>query len=937
MNESSPYNKILSLARMDSPDFSKKPPGEEVFFLLVPDTEDRFFLRFCNTQGADIRPADLPENKLNRLIKDISRKQRIQFRWEGEVEGLYLDEQPSLFQDIREADTPLFYRNPETPLEDRRCSGHILLELKKEGEDYMVQTLLRSEERLIAPVHPLNPDIVLADGGIYDCQHLGNRYSHLRDMEGRINREELESYLSLFCSVFPMIEIHLEGYSWLEEKKGQAERGLSFESLLEDGTLKMTAQWCYDGLPMEFISTYRPQLAVRVDHKNNNLQPVMLHYPPEEADLKSLIKDLKKLARTEGIEENFVLEEEALYLSAELAAPFLTQNLGGLVSKYRLFGTESLKHLKLKHSSPRFQFTLGAGIDYFEGKGTLLLEEESFPLDKALKLYEDHNYIPLSDGSRAIVDPAYIKTLKRLVGRFDKKNGVYKVSLFDLPLMEELIQARIKGEGVVRSRELFEGFNSIDQTALPAGELKGTLRDYQVYGVKWLAYLQKHGLGGCLADDMGLGKTIQTIALLAAYYAPSKKQGTAKPSLIVMPRSLLYNWEKELARFAPQLEVCRYYGAQRDLEAAGKQQIILTTYALVRNDIEKLKEESYAYVILDEAQAIKNRESRIARAVVLLQGEHRLGLSGTPIENNLGELYSLFRFLNPAMFGTSARFNREFIAPIHKDSDDAAVRLLSKKISPFILRRLKQQVAQELPERSEQLIYVDMEGEQLKLYEERRRFYERVIKEKVALEGVEKSSFLILQGLLELRQLASVPETKTEGAVESAKWQALLEHLEELISEGHRALIFTNFLGTIEILQEKLARRGIEHLTMTGSTRNRSSLVEEFQSSNRIKVFLMTLKTGGVGLNLTGADYVYILDPWWNRSAEQQAIDRTHRIGQTRNVFCYRLISRGSIEEKMLELQERKKALFSSIISTDSQTMKKLSREDISYLLQREL
>ncbi len=513
------------------------------------------------------------------------------------------------------------------------------------------------------------------------------------------------------------------------------------------------------------------------------------------------------------------------------------------------------------------------------------------------------------------------------------------MSLFDLPLLEQLIDAKITGAGMDRSRELFEGFNRIEESPLPPGcrGLKGTLRDYQVYGVKWLAYLQKHKLGGCLADDMGLGKTIQTIALLADYYNGSTKKKVKHPSLIVLPRSLLYNWKTELKRFAPDLTVHTYYGAQRDLEEAEKSRIILTTYALVRNDIEALQLRDFAYIVLDEAQAIRNSSSRISRAVMLLKGEHRLALSGTPVENRLSEVYSLFRFLNPALLGTESAFNREFASPIQKNGDETALRILSGRIAPFTLRRLKQQVAAELPEKSEQTLFVEMEGEQLRLYEERRRFYEKVIKEKIAVEGVEKSRFLILQGLLELRQLASVPESKTDGEVASAKWDALLDHLGEVTAEGHRCLIFTNFLGSVEIMERKLEEAGIPWLTMTGATRNRAELVEAFQDSREYKVFLMTLKTGGVGLNLTGADYVYILDPWWNRGAEQQAIDRTHRIGQKNNVFCYRLISRGTIEEKMLELQAKKTELVSALISSDSGAVKALSGEDIDYLLQREV
>ena len=344
--------------------------------------------------------------------------------------------------------------------------------------------------------------------------------------------------------------------------------------------------------------------------------------------------------------------------------------------------------------------------------------------------------------------------------------------------------------------------------------------------------------------------------------------------------------------------------------------------------------------MLDEAQAIKNPGSRISKAAVLLKGRHRLALSGTPVQNNLAELYALFRFLNPAMFGSFSRFSREFIAPVRRGDGEFSLRLLGAKTAPFLLRRLKKDVASELPERTEQLLFVDMEEDQARLYEERRRFYEKVIREKLKVDGVQKSQFFILQGLLELRQLAAVPEAKTAGEVLSGKWEALLDHMEEVIAEGHRCLVFTNFLDSVEIVCRELEERSIPTLSMTGASRRREDLVDNFQSDKSYKAFVMTMKTGGVGLNLTGADYVYILDPWWNRSAEQQAIDRTHRIGQTKNVFCYRLISRGTIEEKILELQEKKQALFASFLKgglSDGASLGRLEPEDIEMLLEGEV
>jgi SNF2 family DNA or RNA helicase len=454
------------------------------------------------------------------------------------------------------------------------------------------------------------------------------------------------------------------------------------------------------------------------------------------------------------------------------------------------------------------------------------------------------------------------------------------------------------------------------------------LRPYQRDGLKWLNYLHQHGLGGCLADDMGLGKTVQTIALLSRIYPKQKT-----PSLLVMPRSLLFNWRHELETFCPALRHQIYHGPDRDLDAAMEGHLVLTTYGMLRNNIEDFVKRRFLYVILDESQAIKNSDTQTTKAVLTLKAKHRLALSGTPIENNLGELYSLFRFLNPSMFGSAAEFSRDYAVPIHHNDDRDAARELRKKIYPFILRRLKRDVLKDLPDKIEQVLYVDMSTEQRKLYDARRRFYYQTIKQRIADEGLQKSRFFILEALMELRQVASIPEAKSEGTILSPKREVLMDRLQDAVSNGHKALVFTNFLATIEYVAADLKQRGIEHLVMTGATGNREVLVKQFQTRSSTKVFLMTLKTGGVGLNLTAADMVFIFDPWWNSAAELQAVDRTHRIGQDKTVFTYKLIAKDSIEEKIVELQTRKQQLFDSIISSDGVALKALTEEDIDDIL----
>ncbi|MEK7434067.1 MAG: DEAD/DEAH box helicase, partial [Cyanobacteriota bacterium] len=472
------------------------------------------------------------------------------------------------------------------------------------------------------------------------------------------------------------------------------------------------------------------------------------------------------------------------------------------------------------------------------------------------------------------------------------------------------------------------GFNTIHENKIKIPKIKTELRAYQEQGFKWLDYLHKHNLGGCLADDMGLGKTVQTIVLLSYFY-PKEKQ----TSIIVMPKSLLYNWEKEIAKFNSKLSYYIYYSDNRDLEEGMKSNIIITTYAILRNDIEKFQQKEFYYAILDESQNIKNVNSHTSKAVMLLKAKNKLALSGTPIENNLTELYALFRFLNPPMFGSLDDFNNNYTLPIQKDNNKDAINELRKKIYPFVLRRLKRDVLKELPDKIEQILYVEMNQEQKNLYEQRRAFYHQNLKKQIKEDGINKSQFLILQALSELRQIASIPESKTDEKIISSKRELLLEYVNDVISTGHKVLIFTNYISAIEYISQDLEKEGIEHLVMTGATKDRQELVDKFQNSSKYKAFVMTLKTGGVGLNLTKADYVFIYDPWWNKSVENQAIDRTHRIGQDKTVFSYKIITKGTIEEKILELQKFKTDLFSKVIDSDDASIKSLSEDDLEFIL----
>ncbi|MDE5636214.1 MAG: DEAD/DEAH box helicase, partial [Muribaculaceae bacterium] len=447
-------------------------------------------------------------------------------------------------------------------------------------------------------------------------------------------------------------------------------------------------------------------------------------------------------------------------------------------------------------------------------------------------------------------------------------------------------------------------------------------------GLRWLNYMYTTGMGACLADDMGLGKTVQTIGLLTLTTPRAKH-----PSIIIMPRSLLFNWENEFAKFAPHIKVTTYYGTGRDLKNALDNEVILTTYAVVRNDIEQLLDEEFDYIILDESQNIKNIDAQTTKAVWMLKGAHRLALSGTPIENNLTELYSLFHFLNPAMFGSLKDFNELYAGPIQRDSDSDAAKALRRRIYPFMLRRLKKDVLTYLPDRTAQTLIVEMSPAQARLYEERRRYYAGEIREVMSANGPEAARFELLRALGELRQIASIPEEKSDGRISSPKIELLVSNILEAVEGGHKVVVFFNFLAGIELTGEQLGKAGVEYEVLTGATHDRRRVINNFQNNSDCKVLMMTVKTGGVGLNLVVADTVFVVEPWWNKAAEEQAINRLHRIGQKRAVNCYFMITENTIEEKIRLLQEQKSALVDAVISSDNTAGKMLSADDINYLL----
>jgi hypothetical protein len=568
-------------------------------------------------------------------------------------------------------------------------------------------------------------------------------------------------------------------------------------------------------------------------------------------------------------------------------------------------------------------FELHAEVDYGDGATA------SLPKLLAALRRGDH-MVALGDGSFGLLPEEWLARFAPLVGLGSKEEDHLRFKQNQAGLLDALLAAQPEvrvDEVFERARERMRNFGGVAAAPQPEG-FCGTLRDYQREGLGWMAFLREFGFGGCLADDMGVGKTAQVLAVLEARRVEGKG-----PSLVVAPRSLMFNWREESTRFTPHLRVLEHTGIARDAALIQAHDLVLTTYGTMLRDITTLSEIPFDYVVLDEAQAIKNASTASAKAVRLLRGTHRLALSGTPVENHLGELWSLFEFLNPGMLGEAKVL--KMAGGLGRNPSEEARSLLAHALRPFILRRTKRQVARELPEKTEQTIFCELDPPQRKQYDELRRHYRDTLLQKVKEQGLGRSKMHVLEALLRLRQAACHPGLLDAKRVDesSAKLDTLMSRLDEVRQEGHKALVFSQFTSLLAIVRRRLDADKIRYEYLDGSTRDRETCVQNFQNDDGCELFLISLKAGGLGLNLTAAEYVFLLDPWWNPAVEAQAVDRAHRIGQTRQVFAYRLIAKNTVEEKVLELQKSKRDLADAILGEDNSLIRNLKREDLELLL----
>jgi superfamily II DNA or RNA helicase len=585
----------------------------------------------------------------------------------------------------------------------------------------------------------------------------------------------------------------------------------------------------------------------------------------------------------------------------------------------------------------RFQLAVSSQVDWFELQGGVEFDGETAPFPELLAaLRRGEGTVRLGDGSSGLLPEAWLRRFAPLAAFGQPAGDQLRFRAAQVGLLDALLAMEPSATcdaTFAQARQRLQRFAGIEAVEAPSG-FSGELRGYQKAGLAWLHFLRDFGFGGCLADDMGLGKTVQVLALLESRRAERRRLGLG-PSLAVVPRSLIFNWIAEAARFTPALRVRNHTGGERDRrgESFAGCDLVLTTYGTLRRDAACLRQTEFDYIVLDEAQAIKNPHSESAKAARLLKGSHRLVLTGTPVENHLGDLWSLLEFLNPGMVGASAVLRSA--GGLLRDPDAATRAQLSRALRPFILRRTKEQVAAELPRKLEQTIFCELPARQRRLYDELRDHYRAALGARVKEHGLGRAKILVLEALLRLRQAACHPGLLDRDREQepSAKLEFLVPQVMEVLEEGHKALVFSQFTSFLAILRRDLDRRGVAYAYLDGHTRDRAEQVARFQDDPACKLFLISLKAGGLGLNLTAADYVYLLDPWWNPAVEAQAIDRAHRIGQTRQVFAYRIVAKDTVEEKILALQQSKRELADAIIAADDSLLRRLSREDLELLL----
>jgi non-specific serine/threonine protein kinase len=706
-------------------------------------------------------------------------------------------------------------------------------------------------------------------------------------------------------------------------------------TLNEQLDLKSTLDFEYDGNRVSYSKTAQKTPYITVKYPKEDL----IYWVKRNLKYEKKSYDMLLECRFQPMQTN------NLTMSVDDAVDFYNFHLPHAPRNWAFESDDDLDILKI-HEAP---LLMNAKADFDKTTDSFNLEfffslgKKRFFFDEIEEHFRNGKKYCNLDGQGFVEVPAtQILMVTKALNSFDAtKDDIgdkYHIKTFRAGIIAELLDSGVEFKMSKKFQKFWDQistFNTMEEVALPKG-LNAELREYQAKGLSWLWFLYSYGLNGILADDMGLGKTVQTLALIQK----AREEKGQTPSLVICPTTVVFNWENEIAKFTPGLKVINLTGATRASLYKGIKDadVVITSYALVRRDIDKLKKYDFRFIVLDESQNIKNADSQTAQAVKSLKSVHKFALSGTPIENRLSELWSIFDFLMPDFLYDEAEFNYRFVVPIMEREDRTVGNRLKAQIFPFILRRMKRDVAKDLPDKVENLAYCEMTPEQ-------REFYTEVLdatKQEIfgLADGgrtLEKNRMSIFAALLRLRQICCHPrlfdKNGERGKIDSGKFEKLKSMLEEIIDEGHRVLLFSQFVDMLDIIKDWLKKKGIKHEYLTGQTKDRKEKVERFNEDSTIPIFLISLKAGGTGLNLTGADYVIHYDPWWNPAVEDQATDRAYRIGQTKKVFVYRIITKGTVEEKIQKLKSKKRDLVDSIISVDRDIGKSLTYDDLKEIL----
>ena len=757
----------------------------------------------------------------------------------------------------------------------------------------------------------------------------------------------------------PAVEV-VESYLPAGVKKSSAEE---WTTVLQDQVLPLAKEYKinFDKSLLHEVKDGKPEVSLFLGEKGDYLvfQPTFTYkgYETKAKDRNEIVvpagdkvtivhrnrvAEQEFIDKLQNLHSNFIFQEETHSLALK-GTDVLKNNWFFLFidamneMKTPVFGFDALKNFRFNTARPTTKIFINNSTDWFDAKVDIIFGDQHVTVAEVKRaLANKQQFVQLGDGTLGILPEEWIKKYSLLFRVGEGKTNQLKLSRYHMSVIDELYENRDEAELVMQLEAKYENlkeFNKIKDIEPPNG-LRNILRPYQVSGFQWLNYLSEVKWGGILADDMGLGKTVQALSFMQQY----KNEHGKLRSLVVCPTTLIYNWENEIKKFTPNLTYHIHHGAlrARDKETLEKPDVIITTYGTLRSDIKLLLTIALDYLVLDESQSIKNPASKVTRAASLLNAKHRLCMSGTPLQNNTFDIYAQMNFLNPGMLGSMEYFRQEFAIPIDKFGEQERKDHLKKILYPFILRRTKEQVAKDLPDKTETILYCEMEDEQRSIYDAYRNDFRNQILGTIEAQGFNKSQLTILQGLMKLRQICDSPailneEEKFEN--HSIKLDELSREITENIGD-HKALVFSQFLGMLALIRERLDKLGVPYEYFDGSTSapDREKAIQSFQKDDSKRVFLISLKAGGVGLNLTAADYVYIVDPWWNPAVEQQAIDRTHRIGQEKNIFAYRMICKDTIEDKIVQLQEKKRALAKDLIADDTSFVKALTREDVEYL-----